>query len=87
MLHAIWLACTGPTQDPPTSGEDSDAAADSDSAPIDSEPLVTNGVAPDEPMPLIDFSATNRDGAARSREDLTGEPTALWFYPAANTPG
>lgn len=45
------------------------------------------GTAPETPVPLPDFSATNRDGAARGPADLQGHPTAMWFYPAAFTGG
>ena len=27
------------------------------------------------------------DGSPRHRDALLGQPTALWFYPAAGTPG
>jgi len=88
MLHAIALACISPdapgevTDDTSVAVDDTSGGQDTDTGPIE-----TNGVAPDEPMPLIEFAATNRDGAARSETDLVGKPTALWFYPAANTPG
>ena len=37
--------------------------------------------------PAPEFVATNRDGSARSRPDLVGHPTVIWFYPAAGTSG
>lgn len=46
-----------------------------------------HGTRPDEALPAPDFAATNRDGAARDREDLLGGPTVMWFYPAATTAG
>lgn len=46
-----------------------------------------HGVAPEEPVPVPEFSATNRDGAPRSSVDLVGHPTVVWFYPLANTAG
>ena len=45
------------------------------------------GEAPDEALPAPDFFATNRDGGARSRADLLGHPTVIWFYPAAASAG
>lgn len=45
------------------------------------------GSPPDEAIPAPEFAATNMDGGARSREDLLGHPTVMWFYPAAATAG
>jgi peroxiredoxin Q/BCP len=33
------------------------------------------------------FQATAHDGTARGPRDLLGQPTVLWFFPAANTSG
>ena len=41
----------------------------------------------DPPLAAVAFSATNRDGTARSQEDLLGHPTVMWFYPAASSYG
>ena len=46
-----------------------------------------NGTVPPVALDLPTFAATNRDGGARSREDLLGHPTVMWFYPAAGTFG
>lgn len=46
-----------------------------------------NGDVPAAPAELPDFVATNYDSASRSREDLLGDPTVMWFYPAAATSG
>jgi hypothetical protein len=71
------------------------AAADTDT-PIDSGEVVEDTSTPppdltgervDPPLAAIAFSATNRDGTARSREDLLGHPTVMWFYPAASSYG
>jgi hypothetical protein len=45
------------------------------------------GSAPAKAIPAPEFVATNRDGTGRSREDLLGHPTVIWFYPAASTAG
>ena len=65
-----------------------DSAGDSsvDSA-ADTALASLNGTAPEDAVVIPDFSATNRDGSGRGPEDLRGHPTALWFYPAANTGG
>ncbi len=46
-----------------------------------------NGTPPESPIPLPSFAATNRDGSARSRDDLLGHPTVMWFYPLAASAG
>ncbi|MFM2246102.1 MAG: hypothetical protein RL071_2176 [Pseudomonadota bacterium] len=72
------------------SGAGADGAADGGAADGDSggsTPPTLNGTRPDEALPAPDFTATNRDGAARDREDLLGGPTVMWFYPAATTAG
>lgn len=51
------------------------------------DPSQLNGTAPAKALPLPEFAATNRDGAARDREDLLGSPTVMWFYPKASTAG
>jgi hypothetical protein len=65
-------------------GGGADGAADGDSG---ATPPSFHGTRPDEALPAPDFAATNRDGAARDREDLLGGPTVMWFYPAATTAG
>jgi len=46
-----------------------------------------HGEAPPDALPLPEFVATNYDGGLRGPEDLTGQPTVLWFFPFAGTPG
>ncbi len=46
-----------------------------------------HGVAPAAPVPLPEFAAVSHDGSPRSRADLVGHPTVVWFFPAAGTPG
>lgn len=46
-----------------------------------------HGARPEAATPLPEFRALAQDGTPRGRDALLGKPTALWFYPAANTPG
>jgi len=46
-----------------------------------------HGSFPEERIPAPEFAAVNRDGAARALEDLLGQPTVMWFYPAASSYG
>lgn len=46
-----------------------------------------HGTAPTAPVPLPEFTAYAHDGSPRSRADLQGHPTVVWFFPAAGTPG
>lgn len=45
------------------------------------------GTLVDEPPPAPEFTATAHTGETRTRDDLLGKPTAMWFYPAAATFG
>jgi len=69
---------------------DTDVAADADTdtdTDSDTLPPDLNGTAPAMAVPAPEFVATNRDGTSRSRPDLIGHPTVVWFYPAAMTSG
>jgi hypothetical protein len=88
MILSLILACTG--ADPsPDSGAVADSGADSGAdtdVTIDPE-LDFVGERTDAPVPLPSFAARNLDGADRGPDDLRGQPTVLWFYPAAGTYG
>lgn len=45
------------------------------------------GTAPDSNLPVPEFTAHNYDAEVRSKENLIGQPTVLWFFPAAGTYG
>ena len=45
------------------------------------------GVQPKENLEAPGFSARNLDGSSRSRPDLIGHASVIWFYPMANTSG
>lgn len=45
------------------------------------------GSPPEAALPAPTFRATADDGTARTRDDLLGHPTVMWFYPAATTGG
>lgn len=51
------------------------------------DPSELHGTVPDEALPAPEFAATNRDGSARGKADITDGPTVMWFYPAAGTYG
>ncbi len=84
----LLLACAAHA--PPADsavGQADTSAVDSGGDSAEPMPEGLHGVAPAEPVPVPEFSATNRDGTARSSADLVGHPTVLWFYPLANTGG
>ena len=87
MFTLLLLAC-GATK-PGDSAPQTDSASLADTARDsgDVAPHTFVGVAPETPVALPDFTATNRDGGARGPADLRGSPTVMWFYPAANTFG
>jgi hypothetical protein len=55
--------------------------------PEAAQSLDLRGSRPETALAAPEFKATNRDGAARAREHLIGQPTVLWFFPMAGTPG
>ena len=55
--------------------------------PNEVDPSSLNGIPPQESLTLIDFQAINFDGTPRTKNDLLGTPTVMWFFPAADTPG
>jgi peroxiredoxin Q/BCP len=87
----LFTGCAEPApkdSGPATDDTASDTAADTatDTA-TDTAPLSLIGTTPDEALDAPEFSAQNRDGAARGRADLLGLPTVMWFFPSADTPG
>jgi len=62
-----------------------DAPVESPASPAAQPEL--HGTAPAAPVPLPEFAAYAHDGSPRSRADLLGHPTVVWFFPAAGTPG
>lgn len=49
--------------------------------------LTLNGTVPPQKLSAPEFAARNFDGATRTRPDLLGHPTVMWFFPATDTPG
>ncbi|MCB9741854.1 MAG: hypothetical protein H6740_04570 [Alphaproteobacteria bacterium] len=92
MLTLLLLACTGTSVDPGDKTVDDSAVASDDSA-IDSSaaddtaPAELHGELPSEAVSAPEFTALNHLGEARSRPDLIGHPTVMWFFPAAGTFG
>lgn len=94
MTLLLFLACMAkdPPSDPTGDGGDTPDGGTADAAATDgggSDGGVSGlvGSAPAKAIPAPEFVATNRDGSGRSREDLLGHPTVIWFYPAASTAG
>ena len=55
-----------------------------------SEPEAPQGLVGTQPPEALDapeFTALNSDGTTRTRDNLVGTPTVMWFFPAADTPG
>jgi hypothetical protein len=53
----------------------------------DVDPGLLNGSYPEVELPLVPFTALNRDLTERNETHLQGQITVLWFYPAAGTFG
>ena len=45
------------------------------------------GTLPAKAIPAPKFTAYSHEDEMRTREDLIGHPTVLWFFPFADTPG
>ncbi|MEE2751921.1 MAG: hypothetical protein VX519_10860 [Myxococcota bacterium] len=45
------------------------------------------GVVPNNSISAPQFTVVNHDGSTRTREDLMGHRTVMWFFPFARTPG
>jgi cytochrome oxidase Cu insertion factor (SCO1/SenC/PrrC family) len=56
-----------------------------ESASTDTPALL--GARPAAPVPAPEFTAVAHDGTPRTKADLLGHPTVMWFFPAAGTPG
>ncbi len=71
LLCLVALGCKKPTPPP---------AIDIESA--------LHGTRPSAPVPVLSaFGATNHGGSKRTASDLVGQPTVMWFFPAAKTGG
>jgi hypothetical protein len=56
--------------------------------PLDTGPFKLTGTVPPVALAAIDFTGVlNEKGEERTKADLLGHPTVLWFYPAAETGG
>ena len=96
MIALFFFACSGtPEKTNADSGSAvTDSASPSDTTDTDqSTPIDTAtaaelvGTLPDEVLPPPNFAASNYDGQARDQSHLIGQPTVIWFYPAAGTYG
>lgn len=91
------LACSSP--DPCASGgcgDSGDSAVASDSGDSgsgdsgsggDTGEATLTGTRPEVAVAAPTFSVLNQDAQVRTRDDLLGHPTVMWFYPAAGTAG
>ena len=90
MTLLLFLACMAkdPHSTPATDGGAPDGGSGmTDGGATEGGATGLIGSAPAKAIPAPEFVATNRDGTGRSREDLLGHPTVIWFYPAASTAG
>ncbi len=81
----LMLACTEPLEGT-TPRTDTSAAETAGDTTVPEEATLY-GQAPAEALLAPDFAATNYDGTARSKVNLQGQPTVMWFFPAAGTYG
>ena len=74
---------TGPTTSTTPEPQPTTTWACRDSVPAEE----LNGSYPAAELPPPDFVATAHNGQTRSKDDLLGHVTVMWFYPAASTGG
>jgi hypothetical protein len=82
---------TGTTADTDTTDTDTTTTASTETADTATGTTTTptlNGEVPAVALPVPTFTEVlAMDGTSRSSTDLVGQPTVLWFYPAAGTGG
>ncbi|MBN2800326.1 MAG: redoxin domain-containing protein [Deltaproteobacteria bacterium] len=75
---------TGPVEDTDADTDtdtDADTDSDTDTDTDTDADLEIYGAAPSSPVAAPEFVATNLDGSPRTRSNLLGHRTILWFYP------
>lgn len=87
-LLALVACGTSKVESPPTTPAPEVAAAPSAAEPsgAPAAPVALFGQRVDD-LVVPDFAALSHDGTPRSRDDLLGHPTVVWFFPVAGTPG
>ena len=85
-LVLLQLAACAPKESPPLDTTDTGPAPGTDTAnDVDAADLY--GVVPQNALAAPEFTVLNHDGTSRTREDLMGHRTVMWFFPFAMTPG
>lgn len=67
-------------------GQDAEGPVVAEEVAVEPPPTL-HGQTPDSALPAPEFVALNADGATRTRPDLVGNPTVMWFFPLSGTPG
>mgnify|MGYP003394758300 CR=1 FL=1 len=97
MLLSLIFACT-PIKFADETGGNADTSEGTDSGlgdsadsnldtNVDTSTEGLNGEWPASAVPAPEFEAKNMDGSTRSKPDLVGHPTVVWFYPLAGSGG
>ena len=93
-LMAAMLGCmpegdSTPSADSGTAPDGSALVADAapGGTPDAGDAPMLHGSPPLSPMTAPEFTVLNRDGTTRTRANLVGHRTVMWFYPAAFTAG
>ena len=76
---------TGNTSVTSTETTSKTTASTTMTTPIDTSNLY--GSAPKKAFPAPEFVVLSHTNETRTREDLLGHPTVVWFFPFAGTPG
>ena len=81
------LADSAAPTDSGTTGDTDTTDTDSGTTDTDTGSERLFGTFPAVALAAPEVTALNFDGTERTRDDLLGQPTVLWFYPAAGTAG
>ena len=85
---SLLFACAQSEKSQDThSATEEDSAVEASPTSQPEVPQGLSGTQPAQALPAIDFVAQNSDGSDRGKEDLMGNITVMWFFPAADTPG
>lgn len=89
MLLVFFTACTATSAGPTVadSKDPTDTSVDSAGDTSPDSGVELHGDVPAVALAAPEFAATSDAGLPRTRDDLLGHPTVVWFYPAAATSG
>jgi len=87
MMMSLFLFLSACSDDRQQVDSSDDHNGEDTTSGFDTASLELNGTWPESPIDAPEFTALNYDNTSRGQDDLIGNPSVLWFYPAAGTFG